>query len=92
MKRLILLVFCLFSVVSWGQAIKGKVIDAQTKETIPGANIAVPGVKGVGTSTNFDGEFTLTLPAGKTQIQVSFVGYKTKVVFTSVPAGGRCQA
>ncbi len=80
MKRLILLVFCLFSVVSWGQAIKGKVIDAQTKETIPGANIAVPGVKGVGTSTNFDGEFTLTLPAGKTQIQVSFVGYKTKVV------------
>lgn len=66
--------------VSWGQAIKGKVIDAQTKETIPGANIAVPGVKGVGTSTNFDGEFTFTLPAGKTQIQVSFVGYKTKVV------------
>lgn len=80
MKRLILLIFCLFSIVSWGQAIKGKVIDAQTKETIPGANIAVPGVKGVGTSTNFDGDFTLTLPAGKTQIQVSFVGYKTKVV------------
>ena len=80
MKRLILLIFCLFSIVSWGQAIKGKVIDAQTKETIPGANIAVPGVKGVGTSTNFDGDFTLTLPAGKTQIQVTFVGYKAKVV------------
>lgn len=80
MKRLILLIFCLFSIVSWGQSIKGKVIDAQTKETIPGANIAVPGVKGVGTSTDFDGNFTFTLPAGKTQIQVSFVGYKTQVV------------
>lgn len=78
MKRLILLIFCLSSIVSWGQSIKGKVIDAKTKETIPGANIAVPGVKGVGTSTDFDGNFSFTLPAGKTQITVSFVGYKTK--------------
>ncbi|MDD4819794.1 MAG: TonB-dependent receptor [Flavobacteriales bacterium] len=80
MKRLILLIFCLSSIVSWGQSIKGKVIDAKSKEAIPGANITVPGVKGVGTSTDFDGTFTFTLPAGKTQISVSTVGYKAKNV------------
>ena len=80
MKRLILLIFCLSSIVAWGQSIKGKVVDAKSNQPIPAANITVPGVKGVGTSADFDGLFTFTLPAGKTQITVSMVGYKDKTV------------
>lgn len=58
--------------------LKGLVVDQETGECIPGANIGVPGVKGIGTSTNFDGDFAITLPEGKTDIQVSFVGYFTQ--------------
>lgn len=58
-----------------GFRIKGFVVDQDTKEFIVGATIDVPGAKGVGTATDSDGNFTFTLPEGKTQIRVSFVGY-----------------
>lgn len=60
--------------------IKGKVIDASTKQTLPGATIFIPDLK-VSSVTNNDGEFTLNnLPAkGSYLIEVHYVGYKTAV-------------
>ena len=81
-KFLFLFTALILSTGSYAQSgpfhIKGKVIDDQTHESIPGANIAVPGAKGIGTSTNFNGDFAITLPEGKTNIQVSFMGYFTQ--------------
>lgn len=78
-KFLFLFTALILSTGSYAQSrsfhIKGKVIDDQTHESIPGANIAIPGAKGIGTSTNPDRDFAITLPKGETQIQVSFVGY-----------------
>ena len=69
-------------------SIKGTVTDEQTGEAIPGANIGISGVKGVGTSTNFDGEFTLdSLSKGDTLI-VSFVGYFTQKIPAITPNDG----
>ncbi|BAV07635.1 outer membrane protein, nutrient binding [Filimonas lacunae] len=51
---------------------------------LEGATISVPGKK-VSAVTNASGKFTLSLPAGATQVQVYYVGFETKLV--SVKAG-----
>ncbi|RZK90164.1 MAG: TonB-dependent receptor, partial [Pedobacter sp.] len=58
--------------------IKGKVTDATTKETLPGATIFIPDLK-VTAQTNNDGEFTLNNLPGKGVylVEVHYVGYKT---------------
>lgn len=53
--------------------IKGTVVDAKTGETIPGANVLVKGTM-TGTSTDFDGNFTLEVPKGAVLV-VSYIGY-----------------
>ncbi|KAF2327698.1 SusC/RagA family TonB-linked outer membrane protein [Flavobacterium daemonense] len=57
--------------------VKGKVID-ENKLPIPGATITETSSSNSAVS-NFDGEFEITVGEGKT-IEVSYLGYKTKVV------------
>lgn len=60
--------------------LRGRVLDGATPgETLIGASVKVPGTS-IGTVTDLDGNFSFQLPAGKTIIQVSMVGYKTQVV------------
>jgi iron complex outermembrane receptor protein len=56
----------------------GKVIDAFTKESLPGANVSIPDLR-ISLITNAEGEFSInSAPSrGKFLIQVSYVGYKT---------------
>src|SRR5690606_18643438 len=56
------------------QQVTGQVIDAATKETIPGANIIVRGTT-VGTVTDMDGRFVLDASGPEAVLVVSFVGY-----------------
>lgn len=58
---------------SGGQTIKGKVLD-ELGEPLMGASVRVVGAS-VGTSVKLNGEFTITLPPGKKEISVSFIGY-----------------
>ena len=62
--------------------IKGKVIDAQTKETIPFAYVQVVGTS-IGAVTDEDGNFTLTYGKIPFRLKVSFVGYKTETITIS---------
>ncbi|HJY13085.1 MAG TPA: carboxypeptidase-like regulatory domain-containing protein, partial [Flavobacterium sp.] len=57
--------------------VKGKIVD-ENKVPIPGATI-VETSSSNSTTTNFDGEFELTIGEGKT-IEISYLGYKTKTV------------
>lgn len=61
--------------------IKGKV-TAPNGEPLIGATIQAIGPLGPGngTSTDIDGEFTLTVPDNVKQIKVSYVGYKNQVL------------
>lgn len=52
--------------------VKGKVYD-ETGVPVPGATVMVKGTN-IGTATNIDGEFTLSIPAGKQTICASFIG------------------
>lgn len=69
------------NVIQQQGAVKGTVVDAQG-EPIIGANVKVVGTT-IGTITDLDGRFSLEVPA-KGKIEVSFIGYATKVV--DVPA------
>ena len=55
--------------------IKGKVLDARSRESVIGANVVVKGTTN-GSITNFDGEYELTAPIGST-LSISFIGYKS---------------
>ena len=52
----------------------GKVTDDNTGESLIGATIVYG--KGVGTATDFDGNYSLELQQGERSLQVSYVGYK----------------
>ena len=63
--------------------ISGRVIDRDTGETIPGANVAVVGTT-YGSITDVDGNyFILGVPVGTYDVQASFVGYSPET-FTAV--------
>ncbi|MDD2952124.1 MAG: SusC/RagA family TonB-linked outer membrane protein [Parabacteroides sp.] len=53
--------------------ISGTIVDAVTGEPVIGANVLVKGTTN-GTSTDFDGKFSLEAPAGATLV-VSYIGY-----------------
>ena len=80
MRKLILLfsalVLCIGVVFGQGKTISGSVVDENNEPAI-GASIQVKGAETVGTISDFDGNFTITLPAGKTHLIVSYVGYST---------------
>jgi iron complex outermembrane receptor protein len=58
--------------------LNGRVIDAFTKESLPGANVSIPDLR-ISLITNAEGEFSInSAPSrGKFLIQISYVGYKT---------------
>lgn len=58
--------------------VKGKVVD-QNGKTLPGVSIAVLGTT-IGTTTDGDGNFTITIPENVDQINLSYVGYTSKAV------------
>lgn len=61
----------------------GTVVDA-TGEPVIGASVVVQNAKGVtGAITNVDGRFEITAPAAACNLEVSFIGYKKKVVAVS---------
>ncbi|CAL2102362.1 TonB-dependent Receptor Plug Domain [Tenacibaculum sp. 190130A14a] len=81
-KRLLLVAFVLFSSAAMvaQTTISGTVKDAALGEGIPGANIKVSR-KAVGTTTDFDGNFTLTVTDQPPfTIEISSLGYQTKSV------------
>ncbi|CAM1374473.1 TonB-dependent receptor [Tenacibaculum xiamenense] len=80
MKQFVLLCILLqfFGAKAQDQGIiRGKVINAKTREALPFVNILILGTESGG-MTNESGEFTLTnAPFGYQKIRASFVGYKT---------------
>ncbi len=67
--------------------IRGKVVDALTKESLPGANIILLGTS-IGAASDNEGRFIIrNIPAGKYKIKTSYVGYKTNEFDAEIKAG-----
>ncbi len=56
--------------------ISGYIMDAESKETLIGANAFITEIK-KGTSTNEYGFYSMTLPQGNYEITFSYIGYQT---------------
>lgn len=62
--------------VAQSQTVTGTVISAEDGEALPGVSIVVQGTT-TGTSTNFEGEFSLNVPSLNETLVFSFIGYQT---------------
>ena len=56
--------------------VSGTVFDEQN-EPLPGATVMVPGTT-VGTSTNAQGRYSVTVPNGASSLQFNYIGYKSQ--------------
>ncbi|WP_233260808.1 STN domain-containing protein, partial [Pedobacter sp. HMWF019] len=61
------------------QRITGKVIDGVTKETLPGVSVRIKNGQG-GTTTDNDGNFSLTISSPEVTLVFSYMGYNTREV------------
>lgn len=62
--------------------ITGKVIDANTKEGLPGSPVAIKGST-KGFTTGLDGTFKITIPTGTVTLVFSYIGYVNKEIVVS---------
>ncbi len=69
------LMMCSWGVYAQNVTYHGSVIDAETSEPLIGATV-MPIGGGQGTSTDLDGNFTLTVPQYVNQAEFSYVGFK----------------
>jgi len=78
-KNLLFVAVLFMSASVLGQAkITGEVVD-ETNQPLPGASVVVKGTTN-GTSTDFDGKFTLQADANSGTIVISFIGFQSKEV------------
>lgn len=66
--------------------ITGTVIDSEMDGPLPGANVMVVGTN-TGTTTDFDGNFSLDVSESSGRLEISFVGYETKRISFDVTEG-----
>jgi len=70
--------FLLSSVVTHAQfTVSGRIIDSATKEPMTGASVYCQNTT-IGTATNKQGEFSLSLKSGGYELIVTYTGYQTK--------------
>ena len=81
-KKLMLMLSCLFLVFGTALAqtkISGTVLSEDDGEPVIGATVQVIGSQ-VGAPTDVNGQFNLTIPAGKKMLRISYVGMEPKEV------------
>lgn len=80
MKRLLLLMLGLAATltVSAQTIVTGTVVDENDQPLI-GATVIIPSTT-IGTSTDTDGSFRLQLSGGNSQVQISYLNYKTQLL------------
>lgn len=75
---LIALVFGIFAFTTQ-RTIKGKVLSASDGSALPGVMVAVKGTS-IGTQTDANGDFQLTMPTGSEKLIFTYIGYKTQEI------------
>lgn len=80
-KQLLKMLLCLLlgSTMAWAQTVTGKVTNASDGTGLPGVSVVVKGTMG-GTTTDTDGNYSLTVPDQNSTLVFSFIGYATQEV------------
>ncbi len=77
---LLLLTTALSAVAQDTKKVEGVVVDAFDGSPLPGATVTVTGNSAIGVSTDFDGKFSLSVPANTKTLTVAFVGMQSQEV------------
>ena len=89
MKRLSMILAALLLAVGGVMAqttVKGTVVTYEDNEPIIGASIQVVGATNIGTITDASGHFSLTVPAGRKTLRITYVGMEPlEVAVTDKP-------
>lgn len=85
LKPLFLLLFLFIGMVgvfAQTRTITGTITD-EFREPLPFVSVAIPGTA-VGTVTDMNGRFSITIPEGTTELQASFIGFTTyRIILTT---------
>lgn len=85
--QVMLLTICMVAYAQTG-VVKGRVVDAEMNETLPGATVMVEGISGMGAVTDINGEVRImNVPTGNQKIIVSFVGYAQQEIDIVIKPG-----
>ena len=77
--NLLLFLGCSLSMMAQDRRITGKVVSAADGSPLPGVSVQVKGTA-KGTSTDATGSYTLSVPTGKTTLEIRSVGFNTQTV------------
>jgi len=69
---------CISPLLSSGQVVKGRVLDFDTKQSLPFCNVVCKSTN-IGTITDLNGKFEINTKIGS-ELHISFIGYKSKEV------------
>ena len=75
---MLLLIGCPLGILAQNKTVTGTVRDAI--DVVIGASVTVKGDKSIGTITDMDGNFKLSVPASAKDLVVSFIGYEDQTV------------
>lgn len=79
-KLIFIFIFFLSSSISWSQIqISGTVVDKSEKIPLPGATVVEKGTRN-GTTTDFDGLFSIEVSDENAILEISFIGFITQEV------------
>jgi TonB-linked SusC/RagA family outer membrane protein len=78
-KQALLLVLILFGNVAWSQQIVSGLVTDDSQAPVPGVNIIVEGTS-LGTTTDAEGKYTLSITKEDAVLVFSFIGYATQRV------------
>lgn len=68
--------------VDWQErVVKGTILD-ENSQPLPGATIVVEGTI-IGTTSDFDGNYSISVPESASHLSISFIGYETQTVAIS---------
>ena len=75
----VLMLFVIHGTMAQNKTVKGVVVDNE-RDPLIGVTVAVLGSSNIGTVTDIDGKFSLSVPESKNTLVFSYIGYKTQEV------------
>jgi outer membrane receptor protein involved in Fe transport len=79
MKNIIIFTFLAFTSLVSAQKLSGTIMDGEFNEPLAFSNVVVKGTI-IGTTSDFEGKYTLDVPVGVYTIQFLYLGYETKEI------------
>jgi len=75
----VLLIFSVFGVSAQSTVVSGTILDSRDKSPLPYVTVSFKGTS-ILTKTDENGKYTLSSSAPQSQLQINYVGYKTRIM------------